>query len=210
MDGCGKGGDSARHSGAIVGQHIQTTVVRQYIQTRASPVSSLAMRASRGCPAEHIPNLGPCPVHLPCVRSFKQESRHRTAVLRKLGHVAPDGTVLLKGRAACEIDTAGGHAALCCAAPCCTALQGAGLSRVSAPAARFPLPTWQPIPTHPYYHSASPATVGSGQAVVAQLWLVVHSSLALAARLHASLLIAAPPPASTSPGRRAADNRAHV
>ncbi|KAL4452733.1 hypothetical protein ABPG75_008395 [Micractinium tetrahymenae] len=38
--------------------------------------------------------------------SFKQESRQRTAVLRKLGHVGPDGTVQLKGRAACEIDTA--------------------------------------------------------------------------------------------------------
>ncbi|KAL4421012.1 hypothetical protein ABPG77_008849 [Micractinium sp. CCAP 211/92] len=38
--------------------------------------------------------------------SFRQESKQRTAVLRKLGHVAPDGMVLLKGRAACEIDTA--------------------------------------------------------------------------------------------------------
>lgn len=38
--------------------------------------------------------------------SFREESKARLAVLRKLGHVAADGTVLLKGRAACEIDTA--------------------------------------------------------------------------------------------------------
>ncbi|PRW61094.1 superkiller viralicidic activity 2-like 2 isoform A [Chlorella sorokiniana] len=38
--------------------------------------------------------------------SFKQESRHRSAVLRKLGHIDADGAVTLKGQAACEIDTA--------------------------------------------------------------------------------------------------------
>ena len=30
---------------------------------------------------------------------------HRTAVLRKLGHVTKEGVVTLKGRAACEIST---------------------------------------------------------------------------------------------------------
>ena len=30
----------------------------------------------------------------------------RAAVLRKLGHITEDGVVTLKGRAACEIDTA--------------------------------------------------------------------------------------------------------
>jgi hypothetical protein len=39
--------------------------------------------------------------------SFREERRARLTVLRRLGHVsASDGTVLLKGRAACEIDTA--------------------------------------------------------------------------------------------------------
>jgi hypothetical protein len=38
--------------------------------------------------------------------SFREESKARLQVLRRLGHVAADGTVLLKGRAACEIDTA--------------------------------------------------------------------------------------------------------
>jgi hypothetical protein len=38
--------------------------------------------------------------------SFREESKARLQVLRRLGHVAGDGTVLLKGRAACEIDTA--------------------------------------------------------------------------------------------------------
>lgn len=38
--------------------------------------------------------------------SFREESKARLKVLQKLGHVSADGTVLLKGRAACEIDTA--------------------------------------------------------------------------------------------------------
>jgi hypothetical protein len=36
---------------------------------------------------------------------FKDESKARMQVLQKLGHIDKDGTVLLKGRAACEIDT---------------------------------------------------------------------------------------------------------
>ena len=43
-------------------------------------------------------------------RSFKEESRSRTAALRKLGFIDGEGAVTLKGRAACEIDTAGGCA----------------------------------------------------------------------------------------------------
>lgn len=35
--------------------------------------------------------------------SFKQEARRRQAVLRRLQHVDEHGTVLLKGRAACEV-----------------------------------------------------------------------------------------------------------
>ena len=46
----------------------------------------------------------------PPPRSFKQESKQRTAVLRKLDFVDAAGQVLIKGRAACEIDTAGGWA----------------------------------------------------------------------------------------------------
>jgi len=38
--------------------------------------------------------------------TFKQEAKRRQAVLRRLQHVDEHGTVLLKGRAACEIDTA--------------------------------------------------------------------------------------------------------
>eukprot|EP00775_Hariotina_reticulata_P007858 gene7858-8054_t len=38
--------------------------------------------------------------------SFREESKARMTVLRKLGHISADGTVQLKGRAACEIDTA--------------------------------------------------------------------------------------------------------
>lgn len=36
---------------------------------------------------------------------FKQEAKSRMAVLHKLKHINAEGTVLLKGRAACEIDT---------------------------------------------------------------------------------------------------------
>lgn len=36
---------------------------------------------------------------------FKQEAKARMSVLQKLKHIDADGTVLLKGRAACEIDT---------------------------------------------------------------------------------------------------------
>ncbi|KAI7838418.1 hypothetical protein COHA_007790 [Chlorella ohadii] len=38
--------------------------------------------------------------------SFKHESTHRSAALRKLGFIDAEGQVTLKGRAACEIDTA--------------------------------------------------------------------------------------------------------
>lgn len=37
---------------------------------------------------------------------LREEARARTAVLRRLGHVDEESVVLLKGRAACEIDTA--------------------------------------------------------------------------------------------------------
>jgi uncharacterized membrane protein YhfC len=47
-----------------------------------------------------------CPLQGTLLASFREESRARLQVLRRLGHVAADGTVLLKGRAACEIDTA--------------------------------------------------------------------------------------------------------
>lgn len=36
---------------------------------------------------------------------FKQEAKARMAVLQKLSHINAEGTVQLKGRAACEIDT---------------------------------------------------------------------------------------------------------
>lgn len=36
---------------------------------------------------------------------FKQEAKARMMVLQKLNHINAEGTVLLKGRAACEIDT---------------------------------------------------------------------------------------------------------
>jgi ATP-dependent RNA helicase DOB1 len=36
----------------------------------------------------------------------REEVRQRTAVLRRLGHLDEEGVVTLKGRAACEIDTA--------------------------------------------------------------------------------------------------------
>lgn len=36
---------------------------------------------------------------------FKQEAKARMSVLQKLNHINAEGTVLLKGRAACEIDT---------------------------------------------------------------------------------------------------------
>lgn len=36
---------------------------------------------------------------------FKQEAKARMSVLQKLNHINKEGTVLLKGRAACEIDT---------------------------------------------------------------------------------------------------------
>lgn len=38
--------------------------------------------------------------------SFRDEARHRGAVLRKLGYVDGEGVVTLKGRVACEINTA--------------------------------------------------------------------------------------------------------
>uniref|UniRef100_A0ABQ7GPW6 HUA enhancer 2 n=1 Tax=Dunaliella salina TaxID=3046 RepID=A0ABQ7GPW6_DUNSA len=38
--------------------------------------------------------------------AFKEEAKQRTAVLKRLGHVDEEGVVLLKGQAACEIDTA--------------------------------------------------------------------------------------------------------
>lgn len=38
--------------------------------------------------------------------SFRDEAKCRVAVLRKLGHVNAEGVVQLKGKAACEIDTA--------------------------------------------------------------------------------------------------------
>ncbi|GIL80546.1 hypothetical protein Vretimale_16031 [Volvox reticuliferus] len=38
--------------------------------------------------------------------AFKEEAACRMAVLRRLGHIDDDGVVTLKGRAACEIDTA--------------------------------------------------------------------------------------------------------
>ncbi|MEW5305305.1 MAG: hypothetical protein WDW36_007855 [Sanguina aurantia] len=38
--------------------------------------------------------------------AFRREAKNRTAVLRRLGHVSEEGVVTLKGRAACEIDTA--------------------------------------------------------------------------------------------------------
>ncbi|KAK9838518.1 hypothetical protein WJX81_004706 [Elliptochloris bilobata] len=38
--------------------------------------------------------------------NFRMEAKRRTAVLRRLGHVTEAGLVTLKGRAACEIDTA--------------------------------------------------------------------------------------------------------
>ncbi|GAB4813622.1 hypothetical protein N2152v2_000668 [Parachlorella kessleri] len=38
--------------------------------------------------------------------SFQEEARNRSVVLRKLGHINEEGVVQLKGRAACEIDTA--------------------------------------------------------------------------------------------------------
>ncbi|KAL6759568.1 HUA enhancer 2 [Haematococcus lacustris] len=37
---------------------------------------------------------------------FREEARNRTAVLKRLGHLDEEGIVVLKGRAACEIDTA--------------------------------------------------------------------------------------------------------
>ncbi|KAK3287810.1 hypothetical protein CYMTET_4696, partial [Cymbomonas tetramitiformis] len=41
------------------------------------------------------------------VLSFREELKNRSKVLKKLGHISEDGiTVTLKGRAACEIDTA--------------------------------------------------------------------------------------------------------
>ncbi|KAK9798903.1 hypothetical protein WJX73_005375 [Symbiochloris irregularis] len=40
------------------------------------------------------------------LQSFRTESKNRAAVLRKLGHITDDMVVTLKGRAACEIDTA--------------------------------------------------------------------------------------------------------
>lgn len=47
-----------------------------------------------------------CLVQGTLLTSFREESKSRMAVLRKLGHISADGTVQLKGRAACEIDTA--------------------------------------------------------------------------------------------------------
>eukprot|EP00877_Chromochloris_zofingiensis_P012614 jgi/Chrzof1/7606/Cz02g30010.t1 len=38
--------------------------------------------------------------------SFREESKARAAVLKRLGHITDDNVVLLKGRAACELDTA--------------------------------------------------------------------------------------------------------
>ena len=38
--------------------------------------------------------------------TFHSEAQRRTAVLTRLGHVDASGIVTLKGRAACEIDTA--------------------------------------------------------------------------------------------------------
>lgn len=38
--------------------------------------------------------------------AFRTEAKQREAVLRRLGHLNEDGVVTLKGRAACEIDTA--------------------------------------------------------------------------------------------------------
>ncbi|EFJ40622.1 hypothetical protein VOLCADRAFT_121704 [Volvox carteri f. nagariensis] len=38
--------------------------------------------------------------------AFKEEAACRTAVLRRLGHIDAEGVMTLKGRAACEIDTA--------------------------------------------------------------------------------------------------------
>lgn len=61
-----------------------------------------------GLPGVELIRLPPPYVPLPPARSFKQESKHRSAVLRKLGFIEADGSVTLKGRAACEIDTAGG------------------------------------------------------------------------------------------------------
>lgn len=40
------------------------------------------------------------------LRSFQEEAKNRGTVLRKLGHVDAEGVVTLKGRAACEVDTA--------------------------------------------------------------------------------------------------------
>lgn len=54
------------------------------------------------------PRPAPPACHTPC--SFAEESRNRSAALRKLGFVDGQGSVTLKGRAACEIDTAGGRA----------------------------------------------------------------------------------------------------
>lgn len=46
------------------------------------------------------PNLGSC------LLNWRRRLRlHRTAVLRKLGHVTAEGVVSMKGRAACEIST---------------------------------------------------------------------------------------------------------
>lgn len=39
------------------------------------------------------------------LQKFRDELRNRSRVLKKLGHIDADGVVLVKGRAACLIDT---------------------------------------------------------------------------------------------------------
>lgn len=75
--------------------------------------TSLACGSSavgRSYPAAGCPTLLPLrSFSIPKSRSFKVESKHRTEVLRKLGFIDGQGNVTVKGRAACEIDTAGGR-----------------------------------------------------------------------------------------------------
>ncbi|CAD7701245.1 unnamed protein product [Ostreobium quekettii] len=45
-------------------------------------------------------------MHKSLLSSFREEAKHRVSILEKLGHLNAEGVVQLKGKAACEIDTA--------------------------------------------------------------------------------------------------------